>query len=228
MCGNNDDNGGATVRRCFMAKGFIFYYYYSICTTPLPKVVCVVTGAADNCDHFVIIIFFPYLIVSSASTFIVQTDLNQRFCSRFSILFACTPCLTSFLCQSVSLAVAIYIVYRIISHASFTPLLFNNVIVIQNLIFKIPIHMTYLKTVFKILRLFVLHLKSIFCWCMNFWFFLNPLILLNEKKIFWKHWRIAISKLKRVVFEQFILYTKDYTIIDLMLIGFKDMGVMTI
>jgi len=95
------------VRRCFMAKGF--YYYYSISTTPLPKVVCVVTGAADNCDRFVIIIFFLSLIVSSASTSIVQTDLNQRFCFRFSILFTCTPCFTSFLRQSLCLAVAIYI-----------------------------------------------------------------------------------------------------------------------
>jgi len=109
VCGNNDDNGGATVRKCFMAKGFIFYYYYSIDTTPLPKVVYVVTGAPNNCDRFVIIIFVPSLIVSSVSTFIVQTDLNQCFCSRFSILITCTLCLNLFFRKSVCLAVAIYI-----------------------------------------------------------------------------------------------------------------------
>jgi len=62
MCGNGD--GAAMVRRCLMAKGRFFFYYYNISATPLPKVVCVVTGAADNCDRFVIIIFSPSFTVS--------------------------------------------------------------------------------------------------------------------------------------------------------------------
>lgn len=106
------------VRRCLMAKGFIFIFfiYYNISATPLPKVVCVVTGATDNCDRFVIIIFFPSLTVSTASTVVVRADPHPRFCSRFSSLFARSP--------SVCLFYRTYniILYRVINPTMLIPL----------------------------------------------------------------------------------------------------------
>jgi len=110
MCGNGSGPQVFNGQRVYF-----FIFYYNISATPLPKVVCVVTGAADNCDRFVIIIFFPSLTVSTASTVVVRGDLNPRFCSQFSSLFARSPsvCLFDRTCN--------IILYRVINLTVLAP-----------------------------------------------------------------------------------------------------------
>lgn len=122
MCGNDDGARRGNGPQVFNGQRvyFILFIYYNISATPLPKVVCVVTGAADNCDRFVIIIFFPPPTVSTASTVVVRADLHPRFCSRFSSLFARSP--------SVCLFDRTYIniIYRVINPTTMVIPLFTS------------------------------------------------------------------------------------------------------